>query len=236
MKIFTFESKCLLRFLTFKATIVIMTTIQTGSRISQLGGKNEKIYFFNCDRFVSSLLAACGPTSSGPSGTLIVGTPKMNGDFVAGFGNSAYDNSIRTMIWDYPTYTTTPGGEFVLNETVVEKLVTSVDDAGNKTYTFTIKKGIKWSDGSAATAKDFVFDILFSANPAWTAAGATSSTGDSLVGYNDYKTGVADKFAGVKLIDDNNSLLQSLLKTSLTSMKFPMPHLVRLRWLLGHRI
>ena len=31
LKICTFESKCLLRFLTFKATIVIMTTIQTGS-------------------------------------------------------------------------------------------------------------------------------------------------------------------------------------------------------------
>jgi peptide/nickel transport system substrate-binding protein len=153
---------------------------------------------------LAASLAACGPTSSGPSGTLIVGTPKMNGDFVAGFGNSAYDNSIRTMIWDYPTYTTTPGGEFVLNETVVDELVTSVDDAGNKTYTFTISKDLKWSDGSAVTAKDFVFDILFSANPAWTEAGATSSTGDSLVGYNDYKTGVVDTFAGVKLIDDNN--------------------------------
>jgi len=109
---------------------------------------------------LAASLAACGPTSSGPSGTLIVGTPKMNGDFVAGFGNSAYDNAIRTMIWDYPTYTTTPGGEFVLNETVVEKLATSVDSAGNKTYTFTIKKGVKWSDGSAVSASVSVISVV----------------------------------------------------------------------------
>jgi peptide/nickel transport system substrate-binding protein len=175
-----------------------------GICISQLGGKMKKFISLIAIALLAASMAACGPTASGPSGTLIVGTPKMNGDFIAGFGNSAYDNAIRTMIWDYPTYTTTPAGEFVLNETVVEKQVTSVDDAGNKTYTFTIKKGLKWSDGSAVTAKDFVFGILFAAHPAWTAAGASSSVGDSLVGYAAYKKGDVATFTGVKLVDDNN--------------------------------
>lgn len=147
-------------------------------------------------------LTACGPTGAKASGTFIVGTPKLNGDFIAGFGNSSYDNSVRTMLWDYPTYTTTPGGEFVVNETVVKKVETSVDDAGNKTYTFTLQSGLKWSDGAKVTAKDFVFGILFAASPEWVEVGATDTTGDSLVGYTAYHEGTADSFEGVKYISD----------------------------------
>lgn len=91
----------------------------------------------------ATALTACQPAASKASGTFIVGTPKLNGDFIAGFGNSSYDNSVRTMLWDYGTYSTTPGGEFVLNETVVSKVETSTDDAGNKTYTYTLKSGMK---------------------------------------------------------------------------------------------
>jgi len=151
-------------------------------------------------------LTACSTGTTGgateASGTFIVGTPKLNGDFVAGFGNSSYDNSVRTMLWDYPTYTTTPGGEFVLNTTVVASVETSLDDAGNKTYAFTLKPGVKWSDGSAVTAKDYVFGILFAASPAWREAGATDTTGDSLVGYAAYNDGTAASFEGVKFISD----------------------------------
>ena len=150
----------------------------------------------------ATALTACQPAASKASGTFIVGTPKLNGDFIAGFGNSSYDNSVRTMLWDYPTYTTTPGGEFVLNETVVKKVETSVDDDGNKTYKFTLKTNLKWSDGAKVTAKDFVFGILFVASPEWVEVGATDTTGDSLVGYEAYHDGSSDSFTGVKYISD----------------------------------
>ena len=73
-----------------------------------------------------STLTACstdGTTGSGEAkGTFIVGTPKLNGDFVAGFSNSSYDNSVRTMLWGLGTYSTTPGGEFVLDEPLLNRL------------------------------------------------------------------------------------------------------------------
>lgn len=168
-------------------------------------------------------LVACG-TKTEPkkeaAGTFIVGTPKLNGDFISGFGNSSYDRSVRDMLGGYATYTTTPGGEFVVDETVVKEVTTEVDAEGNKTYTFTLNSGLKWSDGEAVTAKDYVFGILWSAHPAWALAGATDTTGDSLVGYDAYHSAViptgeegeeipedavlaADAtFDGVKLIDE----------------------------------
>ena len=153
-----------------------------------------------------STLTACstgGTTGSGEAkGTFIVGTPKLNGDFVAGFSNSSYDNSVRTMLWGLSTYSTTPGGEFVLDETVVESVETSLDDAGNKTYTFKLNSGMKWSDGSDITAKDYVFDILFAASPEWLEAGNTSTQGDSLLGYAAYHAGETEVFEGVKLLGD----------------------------------
>ena len=152
-----------------------------------------------------SALTACGSTGGSTTeakGTFIVGTPKLNGDFVAGFGNSSYDKSVRDMLWGLGTYTTTPGGEFLLDETVVKAVETSLDDAGNKTYKFTLNSGMKWSDGSDITAKDYVFGILFAASPEWVEAGNSDTTGDSLLGYAAYHAGETEVFEGVKLLGD----------------------------------
>lgn len=152
-----------------------------------------------------SALTACGTTGGSTTeakGTFIVGTPKLNGDFIAGFGNSSYDKSVRDMIWALSTYTTTPGGEFLLDETVVKAVETSLDDAGNKTYKFTLNSGLKWSDGSDITAKDYVFGILFAASPEWVEAGNSDTTGDSLLGYAAYHAGETEVFEGVKLLGD----------------------------------
>jgi peptide/nickel transport system substrate-binding protein len=152
-----------------------------------------------------SALTACGGTGGSTTeakGTFIVGTPKLNGDFVSGFGNSSYDNSVRTMLWALPTYTTTPGGEFLLDETVVKAVETSLDDAGNKTYKFTLNSGLKWSDGSDVTAKDYVFGILFAASPEWVEAGNSDTSGDSLLGYAAYHAGETEVFEGVKWLAD----------------------------------
>lgn len=150
---------------------------------------------------LAATLAACNQGATGPSGTLIVGTPKLNGDFISGFSNSSYDNSVRTLIWGLGTYSTTPGGEFVVDETVVKEVTTSLDAEGNKTYTFELNNDLKWSDGTNVTAKDYVFGILFAASPEWVAAGASSTAGDSLVGYAAYKAGDTKVFEGVKYID-----------------------------------
>ena len=151
---------------------------------------------------VAATLVGCTKEGIKASGTLIVGSPEITGDFVSGFGNSAYDNWVRTLINGYETYSTTPAGEIVLNPTVVKKLGTETDEAGNKTYTFEIHKDLKFNDGSKVTAKDYMFYILWYASPQWTEAGASSSVGEGLVGYKEYFKGEVDRFKGIKLISD----------------------------------
>lgn len=152
------------------------------------------------------VLVACNPTEGEQEQTLVVGSPEISGNFMAGFGNSAYDVWVRDLINGYGTYATTPTGEIVLNETVVESVATATDaTTGDKTYTFVIHDDLLWSDGEPITASDFVFSILMAASKEWVAAGASSSAGDSLVGYAEYRAGdtSADvRFEGVKLLGD----------------------------------
>ena len=135
--------------------------------------------------------------------TLVVGTPAMNGDFIEGFGNSAYDVSIKVMTNGFcNTIDSTDAGEYITNPTIVEKLDVVEDEAGNKVYTFKLYDDLKWSDGTPITAKDYVGSVLWKASPKWLEVGASSNTGLGLLGYKAYLAGETDTFAGVKLIDD----------------------------------
>ena len=137
---------------------------------------------------------------------LVAYSASMNGDFIWGFGNNAYDLSIKQLLHGDGAYSSpyavTPGGEFIVNETIVKDLAIETDDVGNKTYTFEIHNDLKWSDGSSITAEDYVFMLLWSASPQWAEAGAVSSAGYGLLGYGAYNGGESDVFAGVKLIGD----------------------------------
>jgi peptide/nickel transport system substrate-binding protein len=151
------------------------------------------------------VLVACGGETEEEETTLVVGSPTIAGNFMSGFGNSAYDVWVRDLINGYGTYSTTPLGAIVLNETVVDSVTTAVDGSGNKTYTFVIHDDLVWNDGEKIMADDFVFSLLMAASQEWKSAGATSSAGDSLVGYAAYRAGTTSadvRFAGVKLLSD----------------------------------
>ncbi|MEZ7872661.1 MAG: ABC transporter substrate-binding protein, partial [Eubacteriales bacterium] len=137
--------------------------------------------------------------------TLVIGVTTMNGDFIDGFGNSSYDAYIKRVLNAnyYSTVYQTAADELVVNPQVVKDYKVEANEVGDKTYTWTIVDDLKWSDGSAITAKDFVFGTLFASAPAWVEAGASSgSAGYGLVGYRAWNAGDADAFAGIKLIDD----------------------------------
>lgn len=145
-------------------------------------------------------------TSSGATDmdTLVVGTTEMNGDFINDFGNSSYDAYIKDILHGFTeTYHQTDAGEFALSDkTVVQDLQTEEDADGNKIYTFTLFDDMKWSNGDPITAKDYVAAVLFKASPEWVAAGASSTTGQGLLGYSAYLNGETTDFAGIKLIDE----------------------------------
>ena len=134
---------------------------------------------------------------------VVVGA-NLNGHFLAGFTNSAYDKMVRDLLYDYSTYNTDEAGQFVLNETVVKEQVVTENEDGSKTYRFTLNEGLKYNTGDPITAKDYVFDILFNASPEWLKAGATmaSTYGQGLVGKEAYYKEGAKSFPGVKLVDE----------------------------------
>ncbi len=142
-------------------------------------------------------------TTEVPLDTLTVGTGEMNGDFISGFGNNAYDLSIKVLLSGYSdTYSITKNGDIVLNETIVQNLEITTDEDGNQIYTFTLNDGLLWNNGDQITAKDYVASIMWYSSPKWAEAGASSSGSDALIGYTEYYEGTSDIFKGVKLISD----------------------------------
>ena len=76
-----------------------------------------------------------------------------------------------------------------------------VNDDGTVTYTFTLRDGIKWSDGQDVTAGDFEYSWKRLANPE-TAADYCYMI-DMVQGYADVASGAADPDTlGIKAIDD----------------------------------
>lgn len=142
-------------------------------------------------------LVGCGSSDS-KKDTLVVAAVEMNGDFIEGFGNSSYDLEIKNVLHNYYiTYDNDAEGNFVTNKTILDGEPVATKNAdGSKTYTFKIKKGLKWSNGSDLTAKDFVFNILLGASDEWVAALAAETTGEGLVGYAKYHAGLSSQEEG----------------------------------------
>ena len=178
--------------------------------------------------FVLALLVSCGTTPSetdpetgtpgetsaetdpngeqaptkNPADTLVVGAPEFPGSYINGFGNATYDVWIKNLLHDYGTYTTDEGGAIVLNTTVVKgDPEVTTDEAGNKTFTFTLNENLVWNDGTPITAKDYVFSFLFTDSAEMASQGSSSILGDFLPGYTAYRKGEADSFPGVKYLD-----------------------------------
>ncbi len=151
----------------------------------------------------ASSTESVGNNSVVPMDTLMVGVQEMTGDFISGFGNNAYDLSVKVLTGGYMnTYEIDANGEILLNTVAVEDVNTATDDDGNKTYTFTLYDDIFWNNGDPITAEDYIASVLWFSSSEWTEAGASSVGRDALVGYTEYREGTTDTFAGAQLISD----------------------------------
>lgn len=79
-------------------------------------------------------------------------------------------------------------------------------------YTFYLRDGLKWSDGTDLTANDFVYSIERVATPA-TAAQYLSMVTDYIAGAQDFYDGVADEM-GVVALDDTTLQITLIQPTS----------------------
>ena len=144
---------------------------------------------------------------------------ELSGDFrVPGWGaNSAQasDQDIWYMTaYDYSTMAIDQGGAYVWNNTSVKEHSETDNEDGSKTITITINEGLKFSDGSPITAKNYLVRTMTFSSPMGTAVNYSNQGSNTIVGFESYKAyGGADsqaadgvtptkEFAGVRLIDE----------------------------------
>ena len=82
---------------------------------------------------------------------------------------------------------------------IAESMPTLSSD--NLTYTFHLRKDVKFQDGTPVTASDFKYSWERAADPATSSPTAETYLGD-IVGVNDMLAGKANQISGVKVIDD----------------------------------
>lgn len=158
----------------------------------------------------SSEEAAQGETTgerpTEPSGQLVIGTIT---DLAQDFYDPTYNNSETNykvsygLIHAYMTVVTTKDGEWITDPTVVKDLQSADNEDGTKTYTVTLNDGLLWSDGTAITAKDYVFTLLLESSPEMMGVDNYAATNFTyLDGWADFNSGSTKALKGVHLIDD----------------------------------
>lgn len=149
-----------------------------------------------------------GPPSE-PMGQIILGnSTELSGDWIPHFQNNAAEYDIYsatggyTVTGSYSTVAMTPAGEYLVNETVVEKYEATDNEDGSKTYTWTIKEGLVYDDGTPITAKDYVAPALLWSSKVVMDMGANGNVGDRFVGYDSFNKAETKEFSGVRLLDE----------------------------------
>ena len=133
------------------------------------------------------------------------------------------DLDIQNLTSGYSTVQTKPDGSMIWNMQALAEVPTSVkNEDGTLTYTIKVRDDMKFSDGSAINAKNYIAGILANSTLVAVGAGGTGNSGLQLIGYNEFKgfdgtndgKAVKDKegndtdviaskyFKGVKLVDD----------------------------------
>lgn len=155
-------------------------------------------------------------TSEKADDSIILGnSTELSGQFrYAAFGKSspgASDNDIEGLTTGLETVSTTKEGGYTWNDTVVESHEEVTNEDGSLTYTIKIKDDLKFSDGSAVTAKDYLAFAMAFGSPVGTEAASRESSYRTVVGWqNAYQkytgpdsTEGTKEFAGLHLIDDH---------------------------------
>lgn len=132
---------------------------------------------------------------------------ETSGDITPHWANGAADyNAYKLVALGMEPIVNDQTGKWIENPAVLEKLESVDNEDGSKTYTVTIKDGLKFSDGSPITAENYVFtSMLCASNEFLTdleASEASSGQYQYYKGFGAYSTGESDTFEGLHLIDE----------------------------------
>ncbi|WP_025681301.1 ABC transporter substrate-binding protein [Paenibacillus massiliensis] len=126
--------------------------------------------------------------------TIIVGMTAPKGVFNWLFYQTSYDNYVNRLIFDTLLEVDVDG---TFKESLAEKVDVSED--GLK-YTFHLKPGVKYSDGTPVTMNDYLFVMKVLHDPAYD--GEHDMLSINIAGGKEYFEGNAQDISGIKIIDE----------------------------------
>lgn len=135
------------------------------------------------------------PKTEEPKGNKILrmGASSYTGVFNPIMNDNTYDDYVTQCLFESLADNNSKG------EMIPELAEWTLSD-DKLTYTFKLKDGIKFSDGTPMTTEDVAFTYMTIADPDYN--GARAYAVSSLVGYDEYHSGEKDTFDGIKIIDD----------------------------------
>ncbi len=167
-------------------------TAQENGNGSESGGTTKDLS--KPERIEASNPSALPDAAKNRTDTLIVGTQNPKGEFLSIYSSTIYDVWVSSLIFD-SLISNNEKGEPIPN--LAESYEISKD---GKTYTFKLKKGIKFTNGQELTAKDVAFTYTSICDPGYD--GPRMDAVRNLVGYEEYNKGDAKSVEGIKVIDD----------------------------------
>lgn len=152
------------------------------------------------------LLAGSGAAlAQGEARELVLANPtKLSGAFFTDQGgNNSADIDVRLFVHGQGTVAYLREDIQAVNRTIVKNHTRTLDAQGNATHTFTIWEDLKFSDGSAVTARDFAGSILLQASPELLQiTGWEQAPYAALVGQEAFNSGASDALIGLRLLGD----------------------------------
>ncbi len=130
---------------------------------------------------------------------------ETSGDITPFWVNGASDYDAYKLVTGMAPIENDQTGKWIENPTVLENLEVTDNEDGSRTYTVTIKDGLKFSDGSDINADDYLLNYMLRCDEMIVdleASNLTDSTVQYVAGYNEFSNGESDTFTGLHLIDD----------------------------------
>lgn len=151
-------------------------------------------------------MVACGEGKKKADGQVVIGTStEASGDWAySAFvrNPNATDKAVMTLTDDMTTIESDQHGDYVINKTVVKSYERIEEENGNVTYKFVINDGLKFNNGEAVTAQNFVAWTMFLVSPAGKEMGVVSPTYNMLPGGLAYRNGETNVLSAVRLYDE----------------------------------
>ena len=151
-------------------------------------------------------MVACGEGKKKADGQVVIGTStEASGDWAySAFvrNPNATDKAVMTLTDDMTTIESNQHGDYVINKTVVKSYERIEEENGNVTFKFVINDGLKFNNGEAVTAENFVAWTMFLVSPAGKEMGVVSATYNMLPGGLAYRNGETNVLSAVRLYDE----------------------------------